>query len=1695
MDILKLDRILPRAKYWLWLATILSCVIAPAIQAFQLVSSPTATRSGATALDGSNVAGNIYVFVDINTGIKSARFYIDGNLVQTEGAAPWDLAGTETNNNSKAYNTKTLTDGTHQISANLSLSNNTSQILTANVNVRNQVLVLNANPTSLSAALYSKTSVSRALILQTSNSSAQQITLLSDQPWLSFSNNSGPAPFSTNAILDASQLSDGNYTANITAKAAGFPDITIPVSLSLQPASANYGLLLSTNANRSNAVALNGQQVSGAIYVYLWPETNVKQVRFFIDNPSLSGNPFHVETGKPFDVAGTAADGKAVAFDTSSLSEGMHSINAELTFTDNSLGFSSGTFNLGLPQTFTASPQQPAFTITQPSTQAQLTLGVSYTNNASKMYNILSDQAWLKVEPGMNITPASHTLSVDASQLQPGNYTANLTILGDQTLVIPVTLTYKPLNATYALKVSTQANRSGSVLLAGSLLKDNVYIHVQPETNLRSVAFYLDRQASGNPDRLETTAPYDFAGTTTKNLALPYGTTLLNDGDHYMSAKITHTDGSSETLQSSFQVNNNPFNFVFTPSSLSASLRNDHAPVSYSLNLGVDTNSITPDFAITSNVPWASITPTGGQAPSDLQVTFIPSAMQAGDYQGFLTVTSAQLGSKTLQLNLRVTDNQPSLLTNPDSIAITYFPDSGIHTASFNLATNDDVHVIFTAASDQPWLTLASSSGTTPQAIGYSIDTQALTTGNHLAHITLSAAGYPNLQLGVSLTISNTDSCAPVICQQIRVNVPYLLEFDRDMGHVLDAAGLGTGFTYLMQSSNANLYTPTNIHLDTAAGVLRLQTTSGIPYLANNNHTNVLGIGFAGPNQIARITTQLNHPAKGTAKSEQAGLWFGVNEDNYVKLVYSSASPQPAIEFLSEKAGAVAKSFSKTVGDISSGKVQLELVANPGTGIVTASYSINSGTPVLLGSVSVDPDLFSFDAAGIDPLIGTRSFTGIMATHRNAPNPLTFEFEYFRIEAVPQDSSASPVSFTRSSYPLSYPTNMVWAPDGKLYVTELLGTIHALTYDTNLTVVSDTKITSLVDTLGQRLTLGITVHRDDPLDPNNYSLWISSSSPSMDHGLVNSSEITRLSGPGFTTVEHIITGLPRAISNHATNSIHFGPDNRLYIAAGGNTGAGAPVSVQTEFGDREEQPLAAALLVADVFAPNFDGSCANNLNIYGPAPCDVVPYVTGLRNSYDFTFHSNGEIYATDNGLGVTGAYPHSPIPDCSGLSNPAPVSQGGNNPGTQDDLLVRVIQGKSYGHPNPSRNECVFKDGHYQGVSAPSNYEPPMASPGRNASADGIIEYTSNRACGKLKGNLLISRYSLGDDILRVQLSPDGKTVLAQDTLVNGFNDPLTVTEHQGNLFVAELGGNQLTALKPLPLNCWVDAHTMPLAVMNAGSTVTSNRLYSIGGLTSNGLVRDTYGYDAVGNSWQKLADKPGAAVENPALASDGSAVYLMGGFSAPQSGARNEMWRYDIASDNWSAMPNLPGALGGASAQLINGKIYLAGGLDDTGASRTSLAIFDIASNSWSNGAAMTNARDLAASAVVGNKLYVFGGRQRLADGTVVSEAQTSVEIYNPSTDSWSNGTAMPRGRRDFAIGHINNRLQIIGGDNGNRLFNEVDEYNPGLNTWSQLDNTTTVRQGTSYGTLNNLVIISGGSDTSGVSPKNTTQTFTVN
>jgi glucose/arabinose dehydrogenase/N-acetylneuraminic acid mutarotase len=965
--------------------------------------------------------------------------------------------------------------------------------------------------------------------------------------------------------------------------------------------------------------------------------------------------------------------------------------------------------------------------------------------------------------------------------------------------------------------------------------------------------------------------------------------------------------------------------------------------------------------------------------------------------------------------------------------------------------------------------------GTNSDGSARAYSTLKLSNGNHVITAAIDDATGTSVTSATMNVSNGTASCTPVPCSQVRVRLPYTLDWSTDHGGVKDKNGVGTGFTWIDRPTNGTGYIPNNLQV--TGGQLQVTTTRGIQAFDTNSQDNALAVGIDAPSQVTDIRTTMVNPPSGTGNYEQAGLWFGNDEANYVKLVLLSSPNGLKLNFFHEEADTELDSLFSSAINLAGQSLKLALIADPTNRTIEARYSIGSGPETTIGSVTVSGELFSFDAAGINPEIGTRSFGGIIASHRNGASPLTYSFDDFSVTKQAQAPSGGALPFKRTSIPVPVPTSMAWGPDGRLYVTEMFGKIHALSFGADGQVTGDEMITAI----GSRLTLGITV---DPLSTaSDVILWVSHSNPSTSNGQPNSGIVSRLSGAGFATRQDVITGLPRAIANHATNSLHFGPDGKLYIAQGGNTGAGAPNNANTEFGTMAEQPLSAAILRADVRSPSFDGSCNNTSDIFGPPPCDVETYATGLRNTYDFVFHSNGQIYGPNNGLGVDGSFPPSPTPPCTGFGSTTSWTQGGNDPGPQPDPLNRIVQGKYYGHPNPSRNECVFGDGHYQNVPPLPNFMPPMYNLGDNRSADGVAEYTGDGFCGDLRNELLIANYSVGDDLTRVRLSADGLSVANATSLVGDLSDPLPVTvSPSGRIFVGELGNNDIVALDPIDTGCWQSKHSLPEPLLDAGGAAVNGKLYVVAGKTSTSHRNTVLRYNPVADRWAPattVPPLPGSAVENPAAVALLGKLYVFGGSTGPFSGAVNNAAVYNPATNAWTALPSMGTARGGATAKAIGKKIYVAGGMDPTGASLASAEVFDTTTNTWSNVASMGTRRDNPGSAVFNGKLYVFGGRTRNADGTSPVPILASTEMYTPGNNKWTARAPMPTARRTMVVGTLKGRAQVMGGEiqpNGD-AFPQNEEYDPVANSWRELRPMLTPRHGAAAGTINGAVYVAGG------------------
>ncbi len=230
----------------------------------------------------------------------------------------------------------------------------------------------------------------------------------------------------------------------------------------------------------------------------------------------------------------------------------------------------------------------------------------------------------------------------------------------------------------------------------------------------------------------------------------------------------------------------------------------------------------------------------------------------------------------------------------------------------------------------------------------------------------------------------------------------------------------------------------------------------------------------------------------------------------------------------------------------------------------------------------------------------------------------------------------------------SYPyTSVEIGPDGKLYAATLTGEILRFGIQANGTL-DKPQIIKSVQTAnsGPRTIIGL---KFDPASTaDNLILWISNNYfwDGSQQAPEWSGKITRLSGPNLDTVQDYVTGLPRSIRDHETNSISFKPGETgaLYVLQGSDSSTGAPDDV---WGNRPEKLLNAALLRVDVSKItqpplNVKTAEGGTYNPYAPGAA-VTLYATGIRNAYDMVWAKNGSLYVPANGAAASGNTPSTP--------------------------------------------------------------------------------------------------------------------------------------------------------------------------------------------------------------------------------------------------------------------------------------------------------------------------------------------------------------------------------------------------------------------------------------------------------------------
>jgi len=218
------------------------------------------------------------------------------------------------------------------------------------------------------------------------------------------------------------------------------------------------------------------------------------------------------------------------------------------------------------------------------------------------------------------------------------------------------------------------------------------------------------------------------------------------------------------------------------------------------------------------------------------------------------------------------------------------------------------------------------------------------------------------------------------------------------------------------------------------------------------------------------------------------------------------------------------------------------------------------------------------------------------------------------------------------------------------------------------------------------------------------------------------------------------------------------------------------------------------------------------------------------------------------------------------------------------------------------------------------------------------------------------------------------------------------------------------------------------------------------------------------------------------PCAAEIGGKIYVIGGhITVGQPGALSVVEVYNPTTDSW-ASPVTKGtftARGGASANVVNGKIYVIGGQDNSGTTVNTVEVFDPATNTWSTPTTTGTftARHRHVAGVVLGKLIIVAGGQ----GT--SGYNVPLQVFDTESNSWSSpkvtGTFTPRRAALSAV--MNNKLYVFGGYNGSQALNSLEMFDPETDMWSNptTDNGNVKRYAGTAAVINNNIYLIGGFD----------------
>jgi len=169
-----------------------------------------------------------------------------------------------------------------------------------------------------------------------------------------------------------------------------------------------------------------------------------------------------------------------------------------------------------------------------------------------------------------------------------------------------------------------------------------------------------------------------------------------------------------------------------------------------------------------------------------------------------------------------------------------------------------------------------------------------------------------------------------------------------------------------------------------------------------------------------------------------------------------------------------------------------------------------------------------------------------------------------------------------------------------------------------------------------------------------------------------------------------------------------------------------------------------------------------------------------------------------------------------------------------------------------------------------------------------------------------------------------------------------------------------------------------------------------------------------------------------------------------------------------NWTKKADMPTSRSFASTCAMDGKIYVIGGYDGREIVST-VEEYDPATDTWTKKTDMPTPRYVLAVSAVNGKIYAIGGG-------FFEKPLSAVEEYDPTTDTWTKKADMPIATENVSGNVVNGKVYIIGGIADKMPISTVQEYDPATDTWARKTDMPTPRESLTS-VVNGKIYVIGG------------------